>query len=260
MVSGDNAWGLNFPAQLEVDYAAIFDDGIQGVNVGSKVDVYVRSVDQLSSSSVDLADVDRVEYLNASNGFTVPISSVDAVFLVDGDGEPVGDPLVEGVDYALTIIRPELRFSAQEHNALTFSAAREGMDVRVYYTFFQYLQDVHDFVWADANNLPAADTLVRAFIPVFVDATIEAGGFGISDADMESEVSTFLENLGTTVEISDLIAHMEDLGASTITTPLTLTLDSYDTYGQRTVVEVVDQHTLELNQRLVPRTIAIVRI
>jgi len=259
MASGDYAWGLDYAAVLEMDYVTIYDDGIEGVHIGSKVDVYVKSYDQLQTSYGDLSSVASVEYLNTANGFTPPVASIDAVFLLDVEGNPVGTPLTEGTDYAMTELRPELRYSAVEHNALTFSASRVGANVRVYYSYFQYIGDIQDYLDAD-NRLTAADVLAKAFIPAYIDVTIEAGGFGISDTEMERSIREWIEGLSREFEIADLITEVQTLGATRVNTPLTAYLEMHPASGQKTEVEVTDDYTVDENVRYIPREVVVVRI
>jgi hypothetical protein len=260
MVSGQNTWGTVQDAQLEVDYASIFDDGITGVHVGNKVDAYMRSVDQIQSGFVDINSIQDIEYVNVAQGFSLPVASIDAVFLLDIDGEPIGNPLVEGTDYSLTIVRPEMRFSASEHNALTFPSARVGSNVRVYYSYFQYISAIQDFIDSEAQRLTAAEVLAKAFIPAYVDFTVQAGGYGISDDQMEDAIVEFINGLGTTLEVSDVTTEIATQGATSIVLPLTISVEVHSNDGLKTSNSVTNSLTVEENVRYIARDINVVRI
>ena len=260
MVSGDHPWGLAAASVLEVDYAAIIDDGVEGVHVGGKADIYVRSEGGILPSTVDLDGVDQLEVLNDETGFTLPIASIDAIFLLDGAGRPTGGALQEGVDYTLAVVNPNLRYSAHEQIALTFSPDVQASSVRVFYSNFQFMEDIQAFMESGDQRLATADVLARAFLPAYVTVTIEMSGYTITDEAMRRGLVAFVNNAKRSIEPSDLINEAYRLGATSVETDLTVTVEKHALDGSKTTTTLTSRMELAENERFYARAVNVIRI
>ena len=219
MVSGDHPWGLSQEASMEVSDASIYDDGIQGLHLGGKADVYVRSYTATRSASADLSDVPALVSINDANGFSGPIARIDAIYRLTGSGLPTGTPLEEGSDWALTSVDRHSRYSEYENLTLSFAPDVQGADLRVFYQHFQHIGDIQRFFESPDQRSATADLRCRAFIPAFVATTVYASGYTITDDAMRRSLVDFVNALSNRLEVSDLIDEVYRLGATQVDTP-----------------------------------------
>lgn len=259
LASGDNPWGISYPSFIDVDYVSIFDDGVRGIHVGSKVDVYVRSDGGILSTYQDIDNVDSVVIMNESSGFTLPIASIDSILTLDTNGDPLGGVLTEGIDYDISIPDPSLRYSSHERIALTFSPGIQGSSLRVFYSTFQFIGDIQDFLESSDNRLVAADVLARAFIPSFVTLTIRMTGYTISDEEMRRALADFINNTGTKLKLSDFNTEAIRLGAEEVDESPTVSIERHSLSGDKTNISLTNEIELEDNERFVARSVNVIR-
>jgi hypothetical protein len=104
-----------------------------------------------------------------------------------------------------------------------------GWNVAVTYdSLTDSMGTIQTFVDNDTNRIVAEDILVKHFLPAIPYFTVNAKG--ITAAAGAAAVKTFVDNItsSATLEVSDLVAHLYDLGATYVQLPVDVTVIKYD--------------------------------
>lgn len=232
-------------------------DGTAGVHIGGKTDVYIRTV-TLSTESVRIDDLKQLAYLRPKDAFDPAVDPsnvqfvtlvkrpiIDVVTLQEVDpvtGDPVGSPLIRGVDFSLVVDNRTLRFSTRDRlHLLILSGGVLGGSFVLTYTHSPETVTVQNFMDDEEHRVVTADVLAKFTNPAFVDLSAVftlADTATITAAGMTSKIEQFIDALapGARLEISDLVELMYANGASFVQMPMTVTVTVLQNDGTQLVL------------------------
>jgi uncharacterized phage protein gp47/JayE len=229
-----------------------------GIHIGGKVDIYIRVV-ALTQQAIRISNIVQNVILRPQDiydpGITppnvmyLPLTQrpiIDVVSLQQIDpvtGDPIGSPLIQGVDYNFVVDNPTLRYSIRERNRLVIlNGLVLGSTFLLTYNQSPDVVIVQAFVSNDKiNRVVTADELVKFTTPAFVDLSV-AFTLGptatASAADIQAAITTFINQLdvGARLEVSDIVNLIYQNGGTFVQLPFTITATVLNPDGSTTVL------------------------
>lgn len=254
-----------------------------GIHIGGKVDIYLRLV-TLSQESVQIDAIKEITVLRQKDAYDPAVDPANVGYLplflrpmvdlmevqpVDPvTGDPLGNPLVEGVDYQFIVDNPTLRFSARERNRLALinsAVSLVGSSMRLTYQQSPETVTIQQFLDDEAHRVITADLLAKFTNPAFVDVSIQytPGPAAVLDNDgFAAAVETFLNGLevGARLEVSDLVALLYANGASYVKQPVTLTVTVVQNDGTLSVLTSTDFVQAPSTSAYLPRNVVLTQV
>lgn len=256
-------------------------DGTAGVHIGGKVDVYIRVV-TLSQEAIRIDDIKQLVYLRPKDVFDptidpanvqfmtlikrpfVDVSSLQEIDPVTGD--PVGSPLVRGVDFAVVVDNRTLRFSTRDRVHLNMlNGGVLGGSFMLTYSHSPETVAVQNFMDDEDHRVVTADILAKFTNPAFVDFSAVfslADDATITAAGMLSKIEQFINSLapGARLEVSDLVKLMYDNGADFVQLPITVTVTVLQNDGTELVATSNNFVEAPSTAAYLPRTITLTEV
>jgi hypothetical protein len=132
----------------------------------------------------------------------------------------------QGSDFRLVVNKPSLRFSMLEDSYIVLNSSFEGLSFRVNYDYVPEIESMHDFVRSENERTLDGDTLIKHFLPAYVNGTIKYG-VDATDATVPSNdaLTASLKNFITTLKSGTPIDY------SDITQFITRATDPFYRYG-----------------------------
>ena len=252
-----------------------------GLHIGGKVDVYIRSVtlteetvriDNLKQNVIlrpkdaydPVVDPPNVQYVGLVKRPIIDIVSIQPIDPVTGD--PIGNPLIKGIDYIFVVDNPTVRFSTRERDRLFIM---NGLLLNGSYVLkYKHSTDVveiQEYVEADARRVVTADLLVKFTNPAFFDLSIVVTIDPLSGATtdtLQAKIEEFINNLGVgaRIEASDIVDLLYDNGASFVQLPFTMTATVYQSDGTETVITSQNVVVVPATAAYLPRTVVVTEV
>lgn len=236
-----------------------------GIHIGGRVDIYIRTV-TLVNETVLIEDLKNTVFLRPKDKFDptvdpptvqfipltkrpiIEIASLQEVDPVTGD--PIGVPLIEGLDFDIVVDNPTLRFSTRDRLKLVINnGLLIGSNILVTYTHSPDIVDVQNFVEDDANRVVTADLLTKFSQPAFVDFTVKITLDSETEetaASIDALITTFINALpvGARLEASDIVDLIYDNGGEFVDLPFDITVTVLNNDGTKTVT--VDNNFIQI--------------
>jgi len=252
-----------------------------GIHIGGKVDIYIRVV-ALSNETVQIDNLQQNVILRPKDEFDPLVDPpatqyvslikrpiIDLVTLQEVDsvtGEPIGTPLVKGIDFDFIVDNPTVRFSTQDRTRLFINNGTVLGGTFILTTRHSTeVVEVQEFVENDDNRVVTADLLVKFTQPAFIDFSISYRLLAESETtveEMEALIFDFINNLGVgaKLEASDLVQLIYDNGGEFVELPFTMTATVLNNDGTETVI--VSDNVIEIptTAAYLPRTIVLTEL
>jgi len=253
-----------------------------GIHIGGKVDIYIRTVG-ITTETVLIEDLKATVFLRPKDKFDptvdpptvmfVPLTKrpiIEIVALQEVDaitGDPIGSPLVEGLDFDVVVDNFTLRFSVRDrlkliiHNGLLI-----GGNLQMTYTHSNDIVLVQSFVSdEDKQRVVTADLLVKFSQPAFVDFTVSFTLDATSEetaATIETKINNFINNLevGARLEASDIVDLIYDNGGTFVQLPFTMTVTVLNDDGTKSVQTSENTITIPTTAGYLARNITVVEV
>lgn len=245
-------------ANVEMDYVALLRQQ-SSVHTGGKADVYIHpkaedSVPEITATN-DLVSVGGYLLLTEENGFNRPVTRVDEVEILDGNGDPTGTYLEEYTDYRVISNVPAEDGSSQENKMIIFSDYAQLYSIRVRYRYVQEIASIQAyFDGADARP-SRLDLLAKMPHPKYVTITFTADYNG---ADLLEAIKSYIYTAEESVRGFDIIALAKEYGAAAASVAnFSMSVEWYDADGNRQTASSQDELTKTRTEIFVPETITI---
>lgn len=238
-----------------------------------QIDEIVKVTYDYNPLAIDIIESAR----DGRSAFTitdVPVMRVKSIEILDPTtGDPTGDYLDDtggygqggygigqyGVgtqaDWRLRVTEPSVRFSIEEDNYIDISTAYLGYSLRVTYDYASEISTYQDYVSDLQNRVVCAKSLVKHFIPMYVNTVtgitykVSASNLSaLSESSVQTAVESLVENtqIGTDFELSDIIDLLYNSGANQVNLDFTLQSEIHNTDGSITFSDSDDQGILSV--------------
>lgn len=243
---------------VDTDYISISKNFI-GYNVGSKVDVYIQKISSShapeSEDYVDFMNVSGRIALSTANGFSLPLTKIEDVEILDGGGAPTGVYLNEYDNFRMISNSPEEDGSTRENKILLLSNYAQIYNLRVRYKYIASFNTMQEYVDSDSARGVRSDVLLKHPQILYINVTFTAG---YSGTDLINAIKQYIYEATTAVRSFDIIALAVDSGVgSGSVSSMLLEATYYDSDGNLNTVTDPDEITKTRIQVFVPDTITI---
>lgn len=256
-------------------------DSTTGLHIGGKVDTYIRTV-SLTTEVLRIDNVKQEMILRPQDAYdpvVTPVNTmyvplikrplIDVVSLQQIDvvtGDPIGLPLIKGLDWTYLVDNKTLRFSTKERNHIhLINGLVIGGSLLLTYKHSPDVITVQAYMDDEANRVATADLLTKFTNPAFVDFSMTYQldpASSTTPAQIEALVLAFIDNLkvGATLEVSDIVNLLYQNGAEFVQLPFTVTVTIFNPDGTETVTSSQNKITIPKAAGYLPRNIVLTAI
>lgn len=156
-----------------------------------------------------------------------------------------------GADYELVVLEPHARYSIREENYIEFIPNFVGKDVRISYRYAPEIEDIQEFVETPAERVVTSKTLVKHFIPAFVDVEMS---YEVPASDVTAKTNDELIELvaeaindiprGNSLQASDLVNLLYENGATKVDLPISMLMEIHHVNGTNEIKTDEDSLTI----------------
>lgn len=245
---------------------------IQYYHRGGHVDIYVDTATVTQKLQFTIGD-------NSSFEIAGPVLSITRSAIAEPGKSDDTVPMGEDFRYATNSSRyddlgvpvtPEfdIGLSTQQITTVTVPAASSGETITFDVLVYSGLNAISSAINSKEQRVVAADYLVRAFEPVYIDIDVELRST-VDTTVAVSALTKYIDSIqsGGSVYMSSIVSLIQESGLSNFKMPIAVTAtsnnryreyDSSDVLVSDTITEVVlDSYTLRSNQMFKVRTITL---